>query len=52
MRSVLLPALFITSVLAAGEPTKPQPGLLAVPFHEVEVKDAFWSPRLKTTSPR
>jgi DUF1680 family protein len=32
--------------MAAGEPVKL--GLLAVPFHEVEIRDAFWSPRLKT----
>lgn len=55
MRRVVVPALILSlvpcvvaSLSGAGEPSKPQHGLLAVPFHEVEIRDDFWSPRLRT----
>ncbi len=38
----------LTLLSARGEDKKQTtPGLLAVPFHNVEINDSFWSPRLK-----
>jgi uncharacterized protein len=52
MRGINLPAIIVglltVFVAGADEPAKGQSGLLGVPFHEVEIHDAFWSPRLKT----
>jgi DUF1680 family protein len=35
-------------VVPAAEPARKRSGLSAVPFHEVEIRDAFWSARIET----
>ncbi|MCX7050201.1 MAG: hypothetical protein NTX50_32545 [Candidatus Sumerlaeota bacterium] len=51
MKHTLLTALLLAPLAAlhaAGAEPQPRTGLRAVPFNQVRVDDAFWSPRLET----